>query len=280
MSMRVIFHKYHALWNDFVIIDPQTRISKQRLPLLTQAICDRRSGVGADGMLWLSKSRQSDMKVDIYNADGGWAEKSGNGLRIAAVHLSQSRQSKKLLIETGSSLDRVQIGRKIKGGYMVRTELGEPEFVAKSVPVKTRGQFVINSPIKIGTVELPMTCVAVGNPHAVLLVDNFDFDWETLGAEIEIARAFPNRTNVEFVKRINRKRLQLCEWERGVGATGSSGTGAAGAVCAMVMLGLTERQCRVEFEAGALDIDWKESTNIVELTGPVEFVMEGEFDFR
>jgi diaminopimelate epimerase len=278
--MTVSFQKYHALWNDFILIAPRTRISKQRLPVLAQAICERRSGVGADGLLWLSKSKRADARVDVYNADGGWAEKSGNGLRIAAVHLARRRKNKSLLIETGSSIDRVRIGRKIKGGYMVRTEVGEPTFQASDVPVKTRGQYVINSPLKIGTVAIPMTCVAVGNPHAALLVDDFDFDWRALGAEIETARVFPNRTNVEFVRRLSRRRLRLCEWERGVGATGSSGTGAAAAVAAMVMLGLTERRCRVEFEAGALDVDWKEETNIIELDGPVEFVMKGEFDFR
>jgi diaminopimelate epimerase len=138
---------------------------------------------------------------------------------------------------------------------------------------------VVNSPVKIGGAGMPMTCLAVGNPHAVVLVENFDFDWQALGAEIETAQAFPNGTNVEFVRRISRKHLKLCEWERGAGATGSSGTGAAAAVCAMVVLGLADRRCKVEFDAGVLTVDWKKDTNVVELTGPVQFVMQGEFEF-
>ena len=280
--MRVRFHKYHALWNDFIVIDPETRgISAKRLPDLARAICRRRTGVGADGLLWLSPSRRANCRMDVYNADGGWAEKSGNGLRIAALHLSQrQKKCRSFVIETGTSLDRVKLMRRIPGGYLVRTELGAPSFETDRVPVKSRQPFVINSPVKVGTINLPMTCVAIGNPHAVLLVDSFDFDWQALGAEIETARTFPNGTNVEFVRKINRKRLQLCEWERGVGATDSSGTGAAAAVCAMVLLGLADRRCRVEFEAGSLEIDWKEETDIVELTGPVELIMSGEFDFR
>jgi len=280
--MRIRFHKYHALWNDFVVVDPETRgFSDKRLPDLARAICRRLTGVGADGLLWLSPSHRANCRMDVYNADGGWAEKSGNGLRITALHLSQrQKKCRSFVIETGTSLDRVKLVRRIPGGYLVRTELGAPSFETDQVQVKSRQPFVINSPVKIGSIDLPMTCVAVGNPHAVLLVDDFDFDWRALGAEIETARAFPNGTNVEFVRRVNRKRLKLCEWERGVGATGSSGTGAAAAVCAMVMLGLTDRRCRVEFEAGSLEIDWKEETDIVELTGPVELIMSGEFDFR
>jgi diaminopimelate epimerase len=279
--MRVKFDKYHALWNDFIVVDPSTRISHRRLPDLTRAICNRRTGIGADGLLWVSSSRKADRKLDIYNADGGWAEKSGNGLRIAGVHTLKSfRSRKELTFETGSSIDRVRIGRALRGGYQVRTELGEPTFEASRVPVKTKSRFVINCPVKIGDTEFPMTCVAVGNPHAVLVVEDFEFDWKTLGGDIETAQVFPNGTNVEFVRPLTRSRLRLAEWERGVGATGSSGTGAAAAVCAMVTLGLAERRCTVEFEAGALEVDWREKDNIIELSGPVQFVGCGEFDFR
>jgi len=112
----------------------------------------------------------------------------------------------------------------------------------------------------------------------VVLVENFDFDWKELGEGIETAAVFPNGTNVEFVQVVDGGRLRLCEWERGAGATGSSGTGAAAAVCAMVVLGLAERRCRVEFEAGELEVNWRPD-NVVELTGPVVFIMRGEFEY-
>lgn len=280
--MNIRFSKYHALGNDFIVIDPETKgVSSKRLPALAEAICNRRSGPGADGIISLSSSRTADWRMDIYNADGGWAEKSGNGLRIAGLYLSEHADAGRTMkIETGTSVDRVKLVRKIPKGYLIQTELGEPTFETARVPMKSKQPFVINSPVKIDTVELPMTCLAIGNPHAVLVVDDFEFDWKELGAEIEHAKVFPNRTNVEFVRCMNRKRLKVCDWERGAGATGSSGTGAAAAVCAMVMLGLADRKCTVQFEAGDLEIDWSEDNNMVELTGPVEFVAHGEFDFR
>lgn len=280
--MDIPFRKYHALGNDFIILDQRKKsVSKRRLPRLAREICDRRTGVGADGLLSLSSSRIADIRMDVYNADGGWAEKSGNGLRITALYLRERLKNKReMKIETGTSLDAVRLIRKISGGYVVRTELGEPVFETSRVPVRSRHKYVINSPVKIGRVALPMSCVAVGNPHAVLLVDSFDFDWHTLGAEIEKARAFPNGTNVEFVKVISRRRIELAEWERGVGATGSCGTGAAAAVASLVMMGLTERKCEVAFEAGSLQVDWKADSDIIEITGAVRFVMQGTFDFR
>lgn len=280
--MKLTFHKYHALGNDFIVFGPDVKgITAKRLPDLAVAICQRSTGVGADGIVWLTSSVKADGRIDIYNADGSWAEKSGNGLRIAALHLArEGTQQRNFFLQTGTSLDQVKLVRKIPNGYLICTELGEPVFEAAGVPVKSKHKFVINRPMKIAEFELPMTCVAVGNPHAVVLVENFDLDWHTLGSDIETCKLFPNGTNVEFVRQINRKKLRLCEWERGVGATASCGTGAAAAVCAMVMMGLADRKCEVEFESGSLRVEWHQENNLIELTGPVEFVSTGEFDFR
>ncbi len=279
--MIVNFHKYHALWNDFVVLDQSAnrRLTLSRLPALARAVCDPRTGIGADGILWLTTSRKAERRMHVFNADGSWAEKSGNGLRITAVHLKGTNPSQRHFdIETATSVDRTRILKKIEGGYIVRAELGKPVFEVATLPMKSRSKYVINGSVKISKTKITMTCLSVGNPHAVIFVENFDFDWKTLGAEIEVARNFPRGTNVEFVRVINRSHIKLAEWERGAGATGSSGTGAAGAVCAAVVLGLTERKCRVEFEAGELEIDWR-ADDIVELTGPVQFIMRGEFEY-
>ncbi len=159
-------------------------------------------------------------------------------------------------------------------------ELGVPKFHSKDIPIKAKSKYMINGPLKIGGVNIPVTCLSMGNPHTVLFVDDFNFDWQTLGAEIESHRAFPNGTNVEFVKILSKERVRLCEWERGVGATGSSGTGAAAAVTAAVVLGLTDRKCRVEFESGSLAVNWRKRDNIIELTGPVEFICEGSYEYQ
>lgn len=278
----IAFDKYHALQNDFLVIEQtKVRLGKTKLRRLARSICDRRTGAGADGILYLSQSTKAGRKLDIFNADGSWAEKSGNGLRIAGVHqFRRDKRRKQFIFETATGLDRVVVTASSVNRYVVKTELGQPEFRAEKVPVKTKSKYMINVTLALGGLNFPVTCVAVGNPHTVLLVDDFNFDWETLGAEIEIHRAFPNRTNVEFVEVINRKRLRVTDWERGAGATGSSGTGAAAAVCAAVMLGLADRRCEVMFETGSLQVDWRKSDNAIELSGPVEFVCRGMYEFK
>jgi len=280
--MLIAFNKYHALENDFLVIEQtKARLGRMRLRHLAKSICNRRTGVGADGILYLSKSTKAGCKLDVFNADGSWAEKSGNGLRIAGVHqFRRDRRRKRFVFETATRLDRVVLTASSGNRYIVKTELGQPEFRTEKIPVKAKSKYMINVPLALGGLKFPVTCVAVGNPHTVLFVDDLSFDWEALGAEIEVHRAFPNRTNVEFVKVINRKRLWVTDWERGAGVTGSSGTGAAAAVCAAVMLGLIDRSCEVVFETGSLQVDWRESDNTIELTGPVEFVCQGMYEFK
>ncbi len=278
------YDKYHALGNDFIVIEQKGRLgSKARLARQTVQICDRRTGVGADGVLYLSNHRIGENKINVYNADGGWAEKSGNGLRIAGVHSflkTKNKKKKEFSFQTGSTLDVVRVGSKIKRGFMVTVNLGRPEFDTKLVPVKTRLRYMINAPLNIGGVKLPVTCLSVGNPHTVLFVNDFDFDWQALGEEIEFHRTFPNRTNVEFVKVLSRKKVRVADWERGAGATGASGTGAAASVCAGVIMGLTDRKCEVVFDTGSLFVDWPEDSGEIALTGPVEHVTTGTYDFK
>lgn len=278
--MKLEYTKYHALKNDFLVIDQIRNISKPVLSELAIEICNRRNGVGADGIVILSSSDKVDAKFDIYNADGSWAEKSGNGLRIAGMHLSKGNNKKRFILETSNRLDKIQIIHRSKNEMLLSTELGEPKFETTYVPVKSRQKYMINSKLKVGELEFPVTCLSVGNPHTVLFVENFDFDWKTLGKVIEFHKQFPNRTNVEFVKVINKKKIKVADWERGAGATGSSGTGAAAAVCAGVMLGILYRKCKVKFENGILEINWRTSDNIIELTGPVVRVSSGEYQFN
>jgi diaminopimelate epimerase len=275
--MKINYTKYHALKNDFLVIEPKKKMTSSELSNLAIEICNRRGGVGADGIIILSNSRIADVKFNIYNADGSWAEKSGNGLRIAGMHLSNTFRRKIFKLETSDRIDTVRIIKSYKTEMLLTTELGVPRFETTEVPVKSKLKFMINSPLKVGGLEFPVTCLSIGNPHTILFVDNFDFDWKSLGKGIEFHKLFPNRTNVEFVKPLNRKRIKVCDWERGAGATGSSGTGAAAAVCAGVMMGILDRKCKVQFEKGILEINWKSDNNIVELTGPTVRVSSGEY---
>lgn len=279
--MTIKFAKYHALGNDFLVIEaPATKLTMPRLSKLALAICDRRTGVGADGILYLTKSGECDTEATLFNSDGGWAEKSGNGLRIVGYHLNLKNKKKKIVkIKMAGQFHPVRTNRLFKSSAIMSTELDKPEFETGLVPIRSRSKFMINAPLKIGGRNFPVTCVSVGNPHTVLFVDNFDFDWKTLGAEIEKHRSFPEHTNVEFVKIINRKMLQVSDWERGAGATSSSGTGAAASVCAAVMNGQAERKCEVVFESGSIKINWRESDSRIELTGPVAYIASGKYEF-
>ena len=280
--MKIRFYKYHALGNDFILIENMSnKITARKLPTLAKSICNRRTGIGADGLLYLSKRKKGVTKIDVYNADGGWAEKSGNGLRIAGLHeYRKNKKTDKFKFEMGGSLSEVRLTKLTKNGGHLITELGVAEFDTKKVPVKNKSLFMINAPLRVGGVTFPVTCLSVGNPHAVLFVDDFDFDWIELGAAIETHPNFPNGTNVEFVKVITRKRLQVADWERGAGATGSSGTGAAAAVSVSVLLGLIDRKCRVEFETGTLLIVIRKNDNVIELSGPAVFACQGIYEYQ
>ena len=278
--MQLKFYKYHALSNDFILIDSaRNKISRKLLPEMVRQICERHKGIGADGLLYLSKAGSDTVTVDVYNADGGWAEKSGNGLRIAGLHLHRQNSKKRnFVISMGGVESKVTFVSKTKQEAILTTEIGKPIFETSQVPVKSKAQFMINSPLDLEGTKFPVTCLSLGNPHTVLFVDDFDFEWQQIGADIESHKIFPNGTNVEFVKVISSKKLQVADWERGVGPTGSSGTGAAAAVAASVMLGAAGRKCTVVFDTGEIEVHWRESDDIIEISGPVEFICEGTFE--
>ncbi len=279
--MLIEFRKYHALLNDFLVIEAgKRRMLENRLSTLAMQICDRRSGVGADGILYVGGSRTGEKRVDVYNADGSWAEKSGNGLRIVGLHEFLKQKTRRTFsFEMGGEVSEVRIGRERGDAYLIATDLGTPVFETDRVPVKSDLKFMIQAPLKLGRTNLPVTCLSVGNPHTVLFMDNFDFDWEILGEDIENHKAFPERTNVEFVRIVNRKKIEVAEWERGAGATGSSGTGAAAAVAAGVMSGVLDRECEVVFEPGSVFVNWHDDTGLIEISGPVTYICQGSLEF-
>ncbi len=279
--MELSYAKYHALLNDFLVIDGRKRrFTEERLSELAVQICNRSAGVGADGVLYIRNSRKADIVADVYNADGSWAEKSGNGLRIASAWLFQNDESgKKCQIEMNEDVYECRIIKGARKELFIAGDLGPPEFNTKLIPVKSKSKVMIQAELEIGGLKFPVTCLSIGNPHAVLFVDNFDFAWQELGADIEIHSAFPNRTNVEFVKVLKRTKIRVAEWERGAGATGSSGTGAAAAVVAGVMSGVVNRECEVCFSSGTLHVHWSADTNNIELTGPVTHIANGQYTF-
>jgi len=278
---KIDFFKFHGLGNDFLIIDlMKKRNGAFDFNKLSEKICNRHYGVGADGILVLTKSRRADCCIDLFNSDGSWAEKSGNGLRIvAAYYYSYYSRKKRLSFEINGEVAEAEIIKAGKGCYSIKVALGKPVFETKLVPMKSKAKYHINAPIEIDDEKFPVTVLSVGNPHTVLFVDSFDFDWKELGQIIEHSKHFPHRTNVEFVKIASKSKVVLNDWERGAGATGSSGTGAAASVVAGVVNGYLNRRAEVVFPMGSLFIDWLEEDDNIYLTGPVEFVCSGEYHF-
>jgi diaminopimelate epimerase len=283
LSITVQFRyvKYESLGNSFIILD---RIFKQgradEYADMARTVCDT-NHIGADGLLILSRP-SIHYRVDVYNADGSWAEKSGNGLRMAALHLVRTeKESTRLFsLETGSGPSRVslQADENPPGSHTVSASLGSPVFEATSIPVKTKLRFFINQPIKLAGRSYLASAVSIGNPHLILFCDDFDFDWQAVGKTLETKTMFPERINVGFVMPVNAKRIRVHDWERGVGPTGSSGTGAAAAVAISVMRGFTGRDVIVSCPAGDLAVSWKLDSDEIWIEGPVIKVSEGDID--
>jgi len=280
--MLIKFAKYQALGNSFIVIDEiQSDGRSRKFERLAREICDPALGVGADGIM--IASRQNDLiRLDIYNADGSWAEKSGNGLRIGAMHLlNQGLLSGKVVdLITGSGIAKVTFHSGNERKRVISASLGRPEFEATRIPVKCDSRFFINQPVACAGRSFVASAVSVGNPHLILFCDHFDFDWEAVGALLETEAIFPHRINVGFVVVKSETDIEVRDWERGVGPTESSGTGAAAAVAISVMRGFTGRRVGVHTRAGLLHVNWDKKTDELIIKGPVELITIGEFDIR
>lgn len=277
--MLIPFAKYQALGNSFIVLDRLEKKGRSpKLAKLARQICSPAVGVGADGLMVASREGKR-LRFDIYNADGSWAEKSGNGVRIAAMHFLNAGQihESRTEVVTGSDVSCIGYGRGSSYKRVISASLGKPEFRANRVPLATAKKHFINQPIDCGGQKYLASAVAIGNPHLILFCDNFDFDWKTIGKSLEKNRLFPHRINVGFVIVRNQHTIEVRDWERGVGPTESSGTGAAAAVAVSIMRGFTGRRVKVKTLAGTLGVFWDTKSDEITIEGPVEFIGKGEF---
>jgi len=278
---QIQFYKYQALENDFIVIDLSTaklRLSDRARAGLTQSICDRHRGIGADGVVF-SDIQDSRFLMRIFNADGSEAEVSGNGLRILAQHLYQKKYAgrRSFVIHSATGDNQVSIVSSRGKASVSRISLGKPQFALLQIPMNGTTEFFISSPFAVTVGELVGTAVNVGNPHIVFFVDNFGFDWQAFGREVENDQRFPARTNVEFAVIKSRKQVKHQSWERGVGVTRASGTGAASTVAAGIINGCLDHEVTVWEPAGDLQISVASLDEDIFLTGPSEYVGEGSF---
>lgn len=280
-ALGIPFAKYHALGNDFLVVDAKNLGRVRKAPAgFVRTICDRHCGVGADGVVMHDSSRGRH-RMRIFNADGSEAEISGNGLRILAHHLYCFGlvKEREFVICTATSENQVWVQGRKSPLMQIRAAMAVPEFGVRSIPMRTRSRFFISQELKVAAGALLGTAVSVGNPHIVFFVDRFDFDWRSFGREVESDRRFPKRINVEFAHIMNRRRVEIRIWERGVGETSASGTGASAVVAAGIANGWLDHRVTVVAPAGALQVAIPSLDQPVQLTGPSQFVAAGGFVF-
>jgi diaminopimelate epimerase len=287
--MKMRFTKMHGLGNDFILmncIEQACPPADERFRELSKRLCNRRFGIGADQILLLYPSDIADFKMKILNADGGEVEMCGNGIRCVAKYIWDRNLSNKniLNIETLAGIIKPE-----RAGDMVRVDMGEPVFEPAKIPVNTntpsnppslpfsKGEQggIIDYPLQVADREFRITCVSMGNPHAVIVIDDVSsFPVTHYGPMIESHPFFPGKTNVEFIQALSREEIKMRVWERGSGETMACGTGASAAAVAANIKDLADRNVTVHLLGGDLSIEWA-SNNHVYMTGPATEVFEG-----
>lgn len=277
------FSKFEALGNDFLIVLAK-EIPRPLSPSdLAREICERRRGVGADGLLVIRHldDPRAEISMQVWNADGTEAEISGNGLRCAAAFevLGRGSQLKEISIDTRAGVRVLRLVEHAGSRWVFVADMGEPMLSSEAIPVtlSEAQNICVDHPIEVGGMSLRATLTSMGNPHCSIFVRDFQsIDWRGLGPLIEHLPLFPNRTNVEFIRVVDPDHIEVRFWERGAGETLSSGTGACAAAVASVLNGLADRSVRVLTPAGELKVDWTD-TGVVMLQGPVRFVFRGDW---
>jgi diaminopimelate epimerase len=265
--MKIPFLKAHGAKNDFLLTWAEEAPVQGLLPETARAICDRHTGIGADGWLLVwrpdSERDQYDAVIRLINSDGSDAEISGNGTRCAAAFLIYNGlAAKDVRIQTGAGVKHLRLLERDGLRFVLEMDMGTPEIQAP--------RFML--PLSNGPRDV--TLVEVGNPQCAVPVENFDFDWRKMGAEIESHPHFPNRTNVSFFRRVDEHTVEVHFYERGAGETLSSGTGSTGAVAAAINRGWVSSPVTVQTPAGPLELRGSPDFYLV---GPAEIIGEGTF---
>ena len=282
--MQIPFVKMHGLGNDYVYLDRAAAtgehaapaVAESRLPALAEAIADRHFGVGGDGLVLILPGDSAPLRMRMFNADGSEAEMCGNAIRCVAryAHDTGLVQSPRFSIETmrrAVAMEMLDDGR-------VCADMGAPMTL-------DNGSELTAAPLRpetltIDGVDHQFTPVSMGNPHAVVFVDNLDFDLAAVGTRWEHHPRFPQRTNTEFVVPLTRDRLRMRVWERGSGETLACGTGACAAAVAAVVTGRADRRVTLHLRGGDLEIHWSPDDNHVYMTGPASYVFDGTFTWQ
>lgn len=272
------FTKMHGCGNDYVYVNGFTEKVTDK-PKAVVALSDRHFGIGSDGVIFINPSQQADFEMEMYNADGTRAEMCGNGIRCVGKYVYDHGMTDKTSI-TVESFGKVKyLDLTVENGKVVKVKvnMGKPELAANDVPVVSEHEQVIDEEIIVKGKTYRMTCVSMGNPHAVVFMDDVEhLAIEEIGPYFENHERFPNRTNTEFVQVIDDSHVKMRVWERGTGETLACGTGCCATAVACVLNHLTGAHVTVQVLGGEIEIYWDQKENLVYMTGPAVTVFEGE----
>ena len=277
------FTKMHGLGNDYVYIDCTEEQKIKNISSLAQFISNRHFGVGSDGLILICKSDIADFKMRMFNYDGTEAEMCGNGIRCVGKFVYDKGLTKKdnITVETLAGIKKLKFNIKEENVETVEVDMGEPILEPDKIPVISEEAIVKNLKIKARENEFKFTCVSMGNPHAITIVDNTkDFNIEKYGPVLEKDEHFPRRANIEFIELVDKNNIKMRVWERGAGETLACGTGACASVVACALNGYIENEANVELLGGTLKIRWNKENNHIYMTGPATTVFECEIDYK
>jgi diaminopimelate epimerase len=274
------FTKMHGCGNDYVYVDC-TKESIDNIPETAIRVSDRHFGIGSDGLILIRPSKTADFMMDMYNNDGSRGRMCGNGIRCVAKYVYDNglTDKKQLQIETLSGIKVLDLHVEEGKVAWVTVDMGAPVTKASLIPVKSDKELLVREPITVDDRVYEITCVSMGNPHAVVFVEDTDsLPLEVIGPKFEHHEIFPERVNTEFIQVIDRSHIRMRVWERGSGETLACGTGSCASVVACILNGLTDHEVTVHLLGGELKIRYDEKLNTVFMTGPATKVFDGEIE--
>ena len=274
------FTKMHGIGNDYVYVNCFKETVEHPSEVAIK-VSDRHFGIGSDGLILIKPSDVADGKMEMYNADGSQGAMCGNGIRCVAKYMYDYGITDKtsISVETKSGIKYLDLTVKDGKVDTVKVNMGTPILKAADIPVKSVKEQVIDEPVTVDGKEWKITCVSMGNPHAVTYIEDVKhLEIEKIGPKFENHEIFPDRVNTEFVHVIDRNTVEMRVWERGSGETYACGTGACAVAVSSILNGLTEEKVTVKLLGGDLDIFWDRNENNVYMTGSATTVFDGEID--
>jgi diaminopimelate epimerase len=274
------FTKMHGIGNDYIYVNCLNQ-SVNDPSGVARFVSDRHFGIGSDGLVLILPSETADFRMRMLNSDGSESEMCGNAIRCVGKYVYDNglTAKKTVNIETLAGIKVLELTVENDKVTMVKVDMGEPILNPKDIPVISEKDRFISEPVTVDDKTFNVTCVSMGNPHAVSYIDSVSsFPLEVIGPKMETHRLFPRKVNAEFVEVIDRTTLKMRVWERGAGETLACGTGACAVLVASVLNGLCERKATIKLLGGDLFIEWNEKDNHVYMTGPATKVFDGTID--